>query len=317
MVRLPHAQVGQTDLKVPLVGLGTAPLGYMWSDVSEAQAVETVHYALDHGVTFIDTAPWYDAYLVEERVGRALAGVPRDSYVLATKVGRLFTENKRPILDFSRGAVQQSIEGSLERLHVDYFDILHIHAPESPQQYRQAVDEAYPLLNHMREQGLIKAVGVGENYWEPLRHFMIDGRFDCFLLAGRYTLLEQGALAALNDFHARGISIFAAGIYNSGILAQGTARDVLWYQYAQAPMELIARTRQLELVCEKYKVPLRAAAVQFVNAHPAVTSLVIGAESATQLQESLDALDTPIPAAFWQALRDEELIDPKAPVPVA
>ncbi|HLV34780.1 MAG TPA: aldo/keto reductase [Spirillospora sp.] len=312
---LPTARVGQTNLHVPILGLGTAPLGYMWSDVSEAQAVETVHYALEHGVTFLDTAPWYDAYLVEERLGRALAGVPRESYVLATKVGRLFTPDKQPILDFSRDAVRRSIDGSLERLNVDYVDILHIHAPETPDQYRQAIDEAYPLLNDMRERGMIKAVGVGENYWEPLVNYVVDGEFDCFLLAGRYTLLEQGALHALNDFHGRGISIFGAGVYNTGILARGSASDVVWYQYEQAPKELLIKTRRIEEICEKHGVPLKAAAVQFVKAHPAMTALVIGAESAEQLAETLEALRTPIPRAFWHDLREADLIDPAAPVP--
>ncbi|MBZ0303506.1 MAG: aldo/keto reductase [Anaerolineae bacterium] len=316
MSTLPTARVGYTALRVPVIGLGTAPLGYAWSDVSESQAIETVHYALDHGVTFLDTAPWYDACLIEERLGRALAGVPRDSYVLATKVGRLFTPDKHPVLDFSRAGVQRSIEGSLERLQVDQVDILHIHAPETPEQYRQAVEEAYPLLADMRRQGMIRAVGVGENHWQPLVEFARDGHFDCFLLAGRYTLLEQGALHALDEFYGQAISVFGAGVYNTGILAHGTAKDVVWYQYKQATSEIITRTRRIEMACERHGVPLRAAAVQFVKAHPAITALVIGAESAQQLEESIEALHTPIPDAFWYELRSAGLVDGHAPLPV-
>jgi len=314
---LPIARVGQTDLQVPVIGLGTAPLGHMWSEVSERQAVETVHYALEHGVTFLDTAPWYDAKLVEQRLGVALAGIPRESYVLATKVGRLFTPDKQPILDFSRDGVQRSIDGSLERLGVDQVDILHIHAPEGPEQYRQAIDEAYPLLDDLRRQGVIKTVGVGENFWEPLVDFARDAHFDCFLLAGRYTLLEQGALAAMNQFHAQGISVFGAGVYNTGILAQGTKNAAVWHQYRQAPQEMIDKTRRIEMVCERHNVPLRAAAVRFVKAHPAVTSLVIGAESAQQLAGSIEALQTPIPAAFWSDLRERGIIAADAPTPTS
>jgi D-threo-aldose 1-dehydrogenase len=314
---LPQAFVGQTALQVPILGLGTAPLGIWWSQVSEAQAIETVHYALEHGVTFLDTAPWYDAHLVEERLGRALAGIPRERYVLATKIGRLFTADGKVLLDFSREGVLRSLDGSLERLGVAAVDILHIHAPETPEQYRQAIDEAYPLLDDLRRQGVIKAVGVGENFWEPLLDYARDGHFDCFLLAGRYTLLEQQSLAALNQFHAQRISVFGAGVYNTGILARGSADASVWYQYEQAPAAILEKTRQIEAVCARYDIPLRAAAVQFVKAHPAITALVIGAESAAQLGESIAALQTPISPAFWQDLRAAGLIDPAAPVPLA
>ena len=316
MTTLPTSRIGQTDLHVPVIGLGTAPLGQFWSDISEQQAVETVHYALEHGVAFIDTAPWYDAHLVEQRLGVALAGVPRESYVLATKVGRLFKPDKQPTLDFSRDGVQRSIDGSLRRLGVDQVDILHIHAPEGPEQYRQAIDEAYPLLDDLRRQGVIKAVGVGENFWEPLVDFARDAQFDCFLLAGRYTLLEQDALAAMNQFHAQKISVFGAGVYNTGILAQGTKNAAVWYQYRQAPADMLDKTRRIEAICERHDVPLRAAAVQFVKAHPAVAALVIGAESAQQLAGSIEALQTPIPAAFWSDLRETGIIAADAPTPV-
>jgi D-threo-aldose 1-dehydrogenase len=308
-------QVGQTQLTVPALGLGTAPLGNFWREISEAQAIETVQFALANGAAFVDTAPWYDACLVEERVGKALAGVPRDDYVLATKVGRLFTPDRQPILDFSRDGVQRSLEGSLQRLGVDRVDILHIHAPEGPEEYRQAMDEAYPLLDDWRRQGVIQAVGVGENFWEPLVDFARDGQFDCFLLAGRYTLLEQHSLAALNQFHAQHISVFGAGVYNTGILARGAHDPDVWYQYSKAPAAIIDKTRQIEAVCARHDVPLRAAAVQFVQAHPTVTLLVVGAESPAQLAETIEALRTPIPPALWDDLRAARLIAPDAPTP--
>lgn len=301
-------------IQLPAIGLGTAPLGDFFAQVSETQAVETVHYALEHGAAFIDTAPWYDAGLVERRVGLALRGIPRERYVLATKVGRLFDDNGAFRLDFTRDGIRRSIEGSLERLGVERVDILHLHAPEGEQHTRDALEQAYPLLDDMRGQGLIGAVGVGENYWEPLVHFAAHGHFDCFLLAGRYTLLEQGALTALDQFHAQGIQVFGAGVYNSGILAKG-AVDGAWYQYEAAPHGIIEKVRHIEVLCQRHHVPLNAAAVQFVQAHPAVTALVIGAESPAQLAGSLAALEVPIPPVFWADLRAEGLIDPAAPVP--
>lgn len=314
MSSLPTFPVGQTALHVPAIGLGTAPLGTFFANITEAQAVDTVQYALQNGVTLIDTAPWYDAHLVETRVGSALRGVPREGYVLATKVGRRFDAGGQPYLDFTRDGVLRSIEGSLQRLGVDAFDILYLHAPEGDQHYRTAVTEAYPLLAEMRQQGQIKAIGVGENFWEPLVDWARDAQCDCFLLAGRYTLLEQGALTALDAFHAQGISIFGAGIYNSGILAKGSTAGG-WYQYADAPAAVIAKVRQIEVLCQRHDVSLQAAAVQFVKVHPAMTTLVIGAESPQQLQQSIEAYHAPISENFWQDLREAGLIDPQAPLP--
>ncbi len=315
MQSLSTARVGKSSLHIPVIGLGTAPLGTFWSDVPETQAVETIHFALEHGVTFLDTAPYYSATLVEQRVGLALAGEPRDRYVLATKVGRLMMPDGQDVIDFSRDGVLKSIEGSLQRLQVDHVDILHLHDPDSST-YKTALDEAYPLLADLRRQGVIKAVGVGVNFWELLVDFARDAEFDCFLLAGRYTLLEQDALAALNLFHEKGISIFGAGVYNTGILAKG-ANSGAWYQYRPAPAEILDKVRRIEAICTRHHVPLNATAIQFVKAHPAVTSLVIGAESPGQLAESIRALQVSIPFEFWSDLRAEGLLDPATPVPLS
>jgi D-threo-aldose 1-dehydrogenase len=308
--RLPLARVGHTDLHVPLIGLGTASIGLLYSDVSTTQAVDTIRFALQNGVTFLDTAPYYSQTLVEQRIGQALAGVPRDSYVLATKIGR---PDGSDVMDFSADGVKRSIEGSLQRLRTDRIDILHIHDPNR-ETYRAALNEAYPVLAELRAQGAIRAVGVGVNYWEILDDFMRDAEFDCFLLAGRYTLLEQGALGLLNRCAEKGISIFAAGVYNSGILAKGAISGA-WYQYSEAPSAIKAKVRQLESICERYRVPLHGAAFQFVKAHPAVASLIIGAESAQQLGQTLEGKDIAIPHEFWETLRVEGLLDPQAPLP--
>jgi D-threo-aldose 1-dehydrogenase len=308
---LPLARVGHTDLPVPLIGLGTASIGLLYSDVSTTQAIDTIRFALQNGVTFLDTAPYYSQTLVEQRIGQALAGIPRDSYVLATKVGRPDGTDE---MDFSADGVKRSIEGSLRRLHTDRIDILHIHDPNR-ETYRAALNEAYPILADLRARGAIRAVGVGMNYPEILDDFMRDAEFDCFLLAGRYTLLEQGALGLLNRCGERGISIFAAGVYNSGILAKGAISGA-WYQYAEAPPEIKAKVRRLESVCERYEVPLHSAAFQFVKAHPAVASLIIGAESTQQLAQTLEGSGVSIPHEFWASLRAEGLLDPQAPLPI-
>jgi D-threo-aldose 1-dehydrogenase len=299
-------RVGKTDLYISGAGLGTASIGTMYSDVSEAQAIATVHAALAQGITLIDTAPFYGETLVEKRVGLALNGVPRSAYYLSTKVGRPDGTNH---MDFSAEATERSLDGSLRRLGTDHVDIVLLHDPDEDT-YRQALDEAYPVLQELRRQGAVKAIGVGTNYWEILMDFARDADVDCFLLAGRYTLLEQGALGALNLFAEKGISLFAAGIYNSGILAHGA-----WYQYSKPPPEVTLKVSQLEAVCAAYDVSLPTAAVRFVSAHPAVSTLIFGAESALQLTQSVERLTTPIPAEFWQTLITRGLLDRGAPLP--
>lgn len=299
-------RVGKTDLYVSRIGFGSASIGTLYSDVSEAQANETVHFALAQGITYIDTAPFYSERLVETRLGLGLAGIPRDSYVLSTKVGRPDGTNA---MDFSADSVKRSIEGSLKRLRTDRIDILLIHDPNK-ESYRAALTEAYPVLADLRRQGVIKAVGVGMNYWELLTDFARDADFDCFILAGRYTLLEQGALNALNQFAEKGISVFAAGIYNTGILSNGA-----WYQYSPPPPEVVQKVSQLQAVCDQFAVQLPAAALRFVSAHPAVTSLLVGAESPQQIAQNIERLNAPIPAAFWRALVTENLLDATAPIP--
>jgi D-threo-aldose 1-dehydrogenase len=313
--QLSTTQIGRTQVSVSPLGLGCAPLGHpLFGVVSEAQAVETIHAALENGVTLFDAAPYYGGTLVEQRLGLALSGVPRDRYTLSTKVGRLLVGDEH-LTDYSPDGVRRSIAGSLERMRTDVLDIVHIHDPDADT-YRAALDDVYPVLDDLRDKGVVRAIGIGVNEWELLSAFARDAHFDCFLLAGRYTLLEQGARDAMNRFHAQGISILAAGVYNTGILATG-AREGAWYQYAPAPPAILARVRRLEAVCARYSVPLPAAAVQFVAAHPAVASLVIGAGSADEARANAAVYRAPIPAGLWEDLRAEGLIDPAAPVPGA
>lgn len=312
MPNFPTSQIGQTSLRVPIIGLGTAPLGNFLSRVSETEAIETIRYAIEQGASLIDTAPFYDAGLVEQRVGLALKDGLRGACVLATKVGMHWAGN-RVIHDLTQEEVLHSLDESLARLQVDFVDILHIHDPHE-EHYRLVFDETFPTLADLRSQGVIKAVGAGLNRWETVIDFVHHADFDCFMLAGRYTLLEQGALNALNLCEARRIGILAGGVYNSGILATGVREDAL-YQYRPAPPDIRARVRRIESVCARHEVPLNAAAVQFVKAHPAVTSVVLGVESVAQMADNIHALQTPVPPGLWDDLRAENLIDPAAPTP--
>lgn len=308
---LPTAQVGRTDLRVPIIGLGTAHIGGYNGSLTmvEDHAVSIVHKALEAGVNFFDTAP---LYRTEKYLGKALAGVPRDSYILQTKIGRLPSADGGFVFDYTRDGVLRSIENSLRDLQIDRIDSLLIHDPD--EHFQRALDEAYPTLAELRSQGVVKAIGAGMNQWEMLADFARAGEFDGFLLAGRYTLIEQTSLEALKLFQEKHISVYAGGVYNSGILATG-AVDQAMYQYSPAPEHVKEKVRKVQAICNRYNVPLNAAAVQFVKAHPAVTSLVIGADSPEQVTENLKTLEPKIPAEFWADLRAEGLIEADAPTP--
>jgi D-threo-aldose 1-dehydrogenase len=308
---LPTRQVGRTVLRVPILGLGSAPL----HRAEDAVAVATVERALAEGVNFFDTAPLYGAGRSEQLLGTALRGVPRDSYVLSTKVGRLIAADGNHPFDYSRDAVLRAFEGSLERLGIDRVDILLIHDPDNHP--REALEMAFPTLAELRSQGVIGAIGAGMNQWQMLAHFARNADFDCFLLAGRYTLLEQ---TALDDFlpicAEKQISVFPGGVYNSGILALGPDHPAATYNYAPPPPEIADRARRIAAVCARHGVPLQIAAANFPLGHPAVTALLIGGESPAQFSETVAALRAPIPAALWSDLKAEGLLREDAPVPM-
>ena len=307
MNEFPLMNVAHTGLKVPRVALGCAHIGKFGRD----EAVGIVNSALEMGINFLDTAPLYKT---EPFLGEALQGVPRDSYILATKIGRLPDGAGGFIFDFSRDGVLRSFENSLNALKLDRVDILHIHDADWEDRYDEALNEAWPVLDELRSQGVVSAIGAGLNQWEMELDFSRAAHFDCFLLAGRYTLLEQTALPALHEWQERGIGIFAAGIFNSGILATGDSENAR-YNYETATPQVRARARQLEAICRRHVVPLNAAAVQFVWAQPAYTSLIIGADRIHHVADNLAALKFDIPDSFWQELAETGSLDAKAPLP--
>ena len=298
---------GAPGLRLPRVGLGTGLHG----EVPEQQSVTTVEHALECGVRFFDTAPLYGNGLAEQRLGIALRGVPRDSYVLNTKVGILSGGVTGGFeYDFSAPGVERCFERSLRRLGTDRIDILHLHEPEGFAE--QVLHETLPLVAGWREQGLIRSVSAGVNHWHMVEPFV--EHLDCVLLAGRYTLLEQGALPFLERQRQAGRPVLGAGIFNSGILATGP-RDDARYNYVPAPRELRERVGRLQQVCERHGVELAHAAVQFVAAQPAIASLIFGACSPAELDQALAGTRAVPPAAVWAELRAAGLLDPAAPVP--
>ena len=314
---LPSAQVGNTGLRVTRLGMGTAPVGNLYETLSDAEAYETVQRCYEGGVRFFDTAPLYGAGEAERRLGGALRGIPRDEVIIQTKVGRIVRPDRSIYFDYSRDGVMKSIEDSLERLGMDRVDILLVHDPdvENPQaDYRMALDEAFPALLDLRAQGVIGAIGAGMNQWEMEWEFAKRIDVNCFLLAGRYTLLEQTSLAFLDWCTENDVSIFLGGVYNSGILATGPVPGAK-YNYEDAPAEILAKVERLQAVTQRHGVPLHVAAQHFARAHPAIASIVIGSATTDEADENRAIWDAEAPAAMWQELHDSGLIEARAPLP--
>jgi len=310
---IPAKPLGRNPLEVPIFGLGTAPIGNLFRNIPEATAIETIQYAYEQNIRLFDSAPLYGNGRSEELVGKALKGLPRDSFIISTKVGRVLNDDRSDWeFDFSYDGVMRSFESSLQRLDVDHVEIIHIHDPDDHQ--AEALETAFPTLADLREQGVIKAIGSGMNQWQMLDHFARNADFDLFLLAGRYTLLEQTSLDFLDYCRENGIGIFLGGVYNSGILATGPKEDAK-YNYQNAPEDVIEKARKMQDVCQRHNVPLNVAAIQFPTANPAVTSLVVGAEKPSEVEANLEARQEPIPQELWEDLRKEGLIEQTAPTP--
>ncbi|MFF7608303.1 aldo/keto reductase [Streptomyces parvulus] len=333
-----------TSLLPGRLGLGTAPLGSMFRDVTDEEAAATVDAAWDHGVRYYDTAPFYGAGLAEIRLGDALAGRPRDSYVLSTKVGRVILdevenpatrelgekgglfEHGRPnklVHDWTGDATKRSIEDSLRRLRTDRLDIVWVHdvaqdfhGDEWLAVYESARTGAFRVLQQLRDEGVIKAWGLGVNRVEPIELTLEldEPKPDAFLLAGRYTLLDHDrALQRLLPTAAdQDVSLVVGGPYSSGILAGGTH-----FEYQDAPAHIVEKVARIKELAERHGVSIKAAALQFSLTHPAAAAVIPGATRPSRIAEDVAALDETIPAAFWADLREAGLVSPLAPLPTA
>ncbi len=330
--------LGRTGLMVSALGFGTAPLGDLYGAVPEATAVDSIMTAVENGMTLIDTSPHYGNGLAEHRVGAAIRRIGRDRIVLSTKVARWMTPSGAPpgwggfqggapfapTLDYSYDGTMRSLEQSYLRLGTNRIDIALIHDVDRrnhgdavDDRFREAIAGAWKALARLRAEGAIRAIGIGVNEWEICMRFAEACDLDCVLLAGRYSLLEQGALDSFLPLAAkRGIGIMLGGVFNSGILATGAVPGAK-YDYADAPPDILDRTRRLEAVCHAHGVPLPVAAVAFARAHPAVASVVLGGVSPAEVQRNLAGWRTPAPAALWTDLKAEGLIRADAPTEAA
>jgi D-threo-aldose 1-dehydrogenase len=326
---------------VTALGFGGAPLGNLYTPITDARAVSTLEAAWDAGIRVFDTAPLYGLGLSETRFGAILPRWNRDAFVVSTKIGRVLrdcepdavphvgfhdTPSRTFDFDYSADGIRRSLDGSLERLKLDRVDVLLVHDVDvfthgsreaSDARIRELFDRGgYRALDEMRAAGVVGAIGAGVNEWQVCQTLATLGDFDCFLLAGRYTLLEQEALESFLPLcETRGIGIILGGPFNSGILATGPVPGA-WYNYAPAPPDVLDRVTRIDRVCRAHGVALAEAALQFVLAHPAVKTVIPGANSPDQVRTNAALLEAPIPPALWSDLKADGLVRQDAPVPI-
>ena len=332
-------RLGNGGLTFTELGFGTAPLGNLYRAITDDEADAILDAAWEAGVRYYDTAPLYGLGLSETRLNRFLRDKPRDDYVLSTKIGRLLkatTPDKRDgfgkwfdvparneVYDYTYDGVMRSLEFSLERLGTHRVDILFAHdldvfnhgswAALEPK-LEELMAGGYKALCNLRDQGVITAFGAGVNEWQPCQWMIERGDFDIFLLAGRYTLLEQEALESMLPMcEERGIGIVIGGPYNSGILATG-AKQGAFYNYDPAPQDILERVERIEAVCARHNIRLLDAAFQFTLRHPAVVSVIPGGQGTAEMASNLQAARAEVPAALWSDLKAEGLLREDAPV---
>jgi D-threo-aldose 1-dehydrogenase len=312
-----------TSVRLPVLGFGGAPIGNLYRQVPEQEAVDAVAAAWEGGIRYFDTAPHYGLGLSERRLGAALAGQDRNSYVLSTKVGRLLRPNPAPrgkdtegfdvpdnlsrIRNYSRDGVLRSIEESLRRLGTDRIDIVYIHDPD--EYWTEAVEGAAPTLSALRDEGVIGAWGAGMNQSEMLQRFVTETDIDVVMLAGRYTLLEQGAATdLLPACLEREVGVVNVGVFNSGLLSKERPASDATYNYEPAPKELLDKANLLADICHSHGTTLPAAALKYPARHPAVTSVVLGMRTPAQVKQNLDLAGQSVPEPLWDELRERGLI---------
>lgn len=341
---IPSRQLGRSGLVVSALGFGAAPLGDLYRKLDEQVALSTVEEALRAGITLLDVSPHYGNGLAEHRYGTALRISGREGIVLSTKVGRRMDPRSaggsavgegvaapgfagglphRSILDYSYDGAMRSFEQSLLRMGTNSIDILLIHdvdvwthGPDAVEQrFKEAMEGAYRALERLRSEGAVKAIGVGLNEAEMCTRFAKAGDFDTVLLAGRYSLLEQPALDAFLPLAVeKQIGVILGGVYNSGILATGAVKGAR-YNYKEAPAEVLDKVSRIEAVCGAHHVALADAALHFALAHPAVSSVILGAENPDEVARNVSSLTRSVPSALWADLKSQGLLAEAAPTP--
>ncbi|MFD9006238.1 aldo/keto reductase [Streptomyces sp. NPDC059582] len=323
------------------IGFGTAPMGNMFRAVPDDEASATLNAAWDQGIRYYDSAPLYGAGLAEIRLGELLSQKPRDAYVLSSKVGRVILDEVEPgsrdlgekgslfaagrpnkiLHEWTADATERSIEGSLKRLGVDRLDIVWVHDVAQDfhgdlwlGKFEEARTGAFRVLARLRDEGVIKAWGLGVNRTEPVELTLAldEPKPDGFLLAGRYTLLDhEHALQRLLPMaQEQGVGMVVGGPYSSGILAGGSH-----FEYQDAPAEIVERVERIKAIADRNRVAIKAAALQFSLAHPVSVAVIPGATKPSRITEDLAALHEQVPKRFWQELREARLVSPMAPLP--
>ncbi|WP_406836218.1 aldo/keto reductase [Streptomyces sp. AHU1] len=325
---VPAAVLGRSGVPVSALSFGAAGIGNLYTEVTDEQTHEAVTAAWTSGIRYFDTAPHYGLGLSERRLGAALRELPRARYTVSTKVGRLLEPvdtggddladgfavpaTHRRVWDFSADGVRRSLDASLERLGLDHVDVVYLHDPDDHGE--QALREAFPALAELRSQGVVRAIGVGMNQTRMPERFVRETDVDVVLCAGRYTLLDQDALTGLLPAaRARGVSVVVGGAFNSGLLAD--PRPGATYDYTVAPSALLDRALRLREVAGRHGTTLRAAALAFPAAHPAVASVLAGARTAAEVRDCAEQFATDVPPDFWRELRAEGLLPADAPFP--
>ena len=321
------------------IGFGASGLGTLYKDVSDQEAQATLEASLAGGIRYYDTAPLYGHGLSELRLGRFLRDVPRDRLTISSKVGRYLVPPRgeivdyglwakplqlKPVFDYGYDGTMRSLEQSVSRLGFERIDVVYIHDVDRfthGEQYERmfgaAMEGSYRALDELRRNGHVSSIGVGVNESDVATRFLRAGRFDVLMMAGRYTLLDQGALAdLLPEAERQGVEVVAAGVFNSGILAKATdPSQPLTFDYRSAPADLVARTRAMVAICERFGVPFQAAAIQFPLGHPSVSCAVLGMSQPGRVAQNLGWAAVPLPPELWEALKDAGLLDRAAPVP--
>jgi D-threo-aldose 1-dehydrogenase len=328
----------RSGLGFTAIGYGGAPIGNFNGAFTEAEAQETISQAWDQGVRYFDTAPGYGNGLSEYRLGHALRERDRNQLVLSTKVGRVVTptldapstngeyRDIPPFVaayDYSYDGVMRAVEQSMQRMLTDRFDVLFIHdcdrythGAAAPEYFHQAIVSAFPALESLRDQGVVKAIGFGINETDLMIEAVKTTDVNVCLLAGRYTLLEQEPLDELFPLcQERGVGIVLGGVYNSGVLAKGPVEGAR-FNYAVAPHDVLNQAGRINEICRRHNVPLAAAALQFAYSHPAVVSICIGSRNQKQQADNAKLFESSVPQELWEELRAAKLIRDDAPTPV-
>lgn len=321
--------IGPGGVEVTELSFGAAGLGNLYTPITDEEAAAAIDAAWDAGIRYFDTAPHYGIGLSERRLGEALRAHPRDTYTLSTKAGRILEAVERPegddlahgfavpathrrVWDFGADGIRRSLEASLTRLGLDRVDIVYLHDPDDHAE--QAFREGYPALERLRSEGVVGAIGAGMNQTAMLTRFIRDTDVDAVLCAGRYTLLDQSALTELLPAaHERGKAVVVGGVFNSGLLADPVPGAT--YDYTTAPATLLDRALGLKAAAERHGTTLRAAALAFPLAHPAVTTVLVGARSAHEVRDAAAQFASAVPDDFWKEARSEGLLPAQVPVP--